>query len=434
MDLDGLYTEFLQSDGVTTDTRTAGKNQIFFALKGEKFDGNEFVRQALEKGCRLVVTDAAAWKDEPKVLVAGSPLDTLQQLANHHRMRSPATVLGITGSNGKTTTKELIARVLAKKFKTLVTQGNLNNHIGVPLTLLRLKDEEMAVIEMGANHTGEIGALCRIADPDLGLITNIGKAHLEGFGSLDGVKKGKGELYDHLSSKGSAAFMNASDPVLSEMAQQRKLQTISYAVEKIAPVYGIPESSGQFASGKLFYDDRTFRITSSLTGSYNFQNIMAAIAVGIYFSIGIDQILDAVSSYLPDNNRSQLLEGKTTTLFLDAYNANPTSMVHAVQHFASGSEGPKMVILGDMLELGSQAEKEHIQLLSWLASQDFEQTILVGSTFFGLKSDGFPFLFFENIDACIRYLESNPPVGYYILLKGSRKIAVEKATKTLLNC
>lgn len=434
MEIEALYNEFLESDGATTDTRTASENQLFFALKGEQFDGNIFVQDALDRGCRMVVSDDPAYKDTPRVFLTESSLDTLQQLAHYHRKRSDAHFIGITGSNGKTTTKELIAKVLSTTFPTLVTHGNLNNHIGVPLTLLQLKGEQVAVIEMGANHVGEIAQLCRIADPDTGLITNIGKAHLEGFGSIEGVKKGKGELYDHLASKQGKAYVNISDPVLVEMASDRSLSTIPYAVGATGSLYAVPAQKGPFAAGTLVLGDASYDIRSSLVGSYNLQNIMAAISIGVSMDIPVGKILAAVASYVPGNNRSQQLKGKSNTLVLDAYNANPASMAGSVEHFATESGKPSMVILGDMLELGDEAESEHVHLLSRLVELSFDLTLLVGTHFFALRDAGYPFLFFRDMDDCIQHLAEEPPSGYHILLKGSRKIGVERATKILLDC
>lgn len=435
MNLKDLHAIFLSSPGVCTDTRKLHQGELFFALKGENFDGNSYVKEALSKGCRLAVCEDSRWAADERVFVAESALDVLQGLANFHRRQLNATVLAITGSNGKTSTKELVAAVLAEKYKVLYTEGNLNNHIGVPLTLLRLTDEEIAVIEMGANHPGEIALLCNIAEPDLGIITNIGKAHLEGFGSLEGVRKAKGELYDYLALEEKKILINADDNILMEMAVERKLDAVYYGSVPGALVSGTRLDTRAFVSGSLEIDGSAFPVSTKLVGKYNFTNILAAAASGVFFKVDHERIVAAIADYLPTNNRSQFMEGKSNSLILDAYNANPTSLLASLEDFAADKSARKIAILGEMLELGEESEKEHKLIIEWLRGSGIEEVILVGEGFAGLSTssdDGF--MYFTDIQACMQYLESRKPSGSKILLKGSRKNTLEEATNLLLNC
>ncbi len=435
MTLKDLYTEFTRSSGVSTDTRSLVKNQLFFALQGENYNANAFIREALDKGSRIVVCSDPSFTGLPGVMVVDSVLSTLQELARMHREKTGVRVHAITGSNGKTTTKELIARVLEKKYRVLYTRGNLNNHIGVPLTLLRIKDEEIAVVEMGANHPGEIAGLCEIALPDTGLITNVGKAHLEGFGSLDGVRKAKGELYDYLAQHDREGIVDVSDPVLKAMAAERSMQYFSYGLDEYTTVSGKLAGQEKGIRGILFIDGQKYDVHSEMTGTYNFRNILAAAATGVYYGVDPVWIVEAVNSYVPENNRSQVLEGKSNRIILDAYNANPTSMMLSLQDFMFRDKGASMVILGDMLELGKAGMKEHQAVLDWLNENGPEEVILVGEIFFSFSGDSrYDFMFFRDLGACIGYLESVPVKDRRILLKGSRKIMLEKATKYLLDC
>ncbi len=435
MNIKELYTVFLSANGVSTDTRTLEAGQIFFALRGENFDGNRFVSQALEQGARMAVTDDNSLEKEEHVFIVDSALEALQALANYHRKQKDLTVLAITGSNGKTTTKELIAQVLSSGYPTLYTEGNLNNHIGLPLTLLRLTEERIAVIEMGANHPGEIELLCKIAEPDLGIITNIGKAHLEGFGSFEGVKKAKGELYDYLAGEGKSILINSSDQLLVEMAESRGLKGVEYALNTHAGVSGKITATRPFLEGVITIDGHEYSLSTRMLGAYNFLNLLAAISAGIYFGIEVEDILGRLADYSPGNNRSQIAEGKSNTLFLDAYNANPSSMRASLEDFVAGEELMKMAILGEMLELGNESEAEHSSLLNWLKGAGIQKVILIGEQFVKMSEKGeYPFLFFHDVEECMVYLSKHTPSGYRILLKGSRKNALEQATNLLLNC
>mgnify|MGYP006283287381 CR=1 FL=1 len=436
MIIEEIYPLFKKSTGVTTDTRTMEGGELFFALRGENFDGNSFIRKALDNGCTGVVADDPATAKNPRVHVVPDALEVLQQLATHHRRQWGGKVLAITGSNGKTTTRELTAAVLSHKYKVLASRENLNNHIGVPLTLLKLTDEEVAVIEMGANHHGEIAMLAEIAEPDAGIITNIGKAHLEGFGSLEGVRQAKGELYDFLAANNRPVIANMSDPKLAEMVRERNLEYFSYGTgDGGYDVKGRFEGAGSNILGSFGWDDREFIVRSVLFGRYNFMNMLTAVAAGIWFGVKPADICLAIAGYQPDNNRSQLVNGKTNTLILDAYNANPTSMTAALDEFSQREDQRKMVILGDMLELGDHTMAEHEAVLRQLAVSSIDEVILVGEQFNTFASSpDYPFHFFISLDACLEYLEQNRPENYLILLKGSRKNALERATKLLQEC
>jgi len=433
--IENLYKKFLDAGKVSTDTRSIKGGELFFALKGENFDGNSFVDQALENGCSYVVADDPSLVNRSKILLVPDSLRTLQELAHYHRKKTAVEVLAITGSNGKTTTKELLAAVLSKKFNVLATSGNLNNHIGVPLTILGLKDEELAVIEMGANHPGEINLLCEIANPDVGIITNIGKAHLEGFGGIDGVAQAKGELYDFLAKNDGMALVNGSESRLQDMASQRSVKHFLYGLNAEFYLHGKRTFPSASIEGEFFYRGSGYQIESSLFGEYNFMNILTAAAAGAYYDVDPQDIAEAIAGYSPVNNRSQISKGKTNTLILDAYNANPTSMISALQEFDRDNSERKMVILGDMHELGGVTEAEHESILNWLVGSSIQNIYLVGNYFAHFANDQqFPFNFFTDIDSCIDQIIENPPSGYLILLKGSRKNSLEKATKLLLNC
>jgi UDP-N-acetylmuramoyl-tripeptide--D-alanyl-D-alanine ligase len=429
-----IYKRFLDAGIVSTDTRSIEGGEIFFALKGDNFDGNRFVHTALEKGCSYVVADDPSFVDIPKVLIVKDSLRTLQELANFHRSKLDIKVLAITGSNGKTTTKELVSAVLKKKYRLLSTRGNLNNHIGVPLTILEIKDEELAVIEMGANHLGEISLLCEIADPDVGLITNIGKAHLEGFGGIEGVEQAKGELYDFIAMKGGNALVNGSEHRLSDMASARGLNQYSYGLKHEFDLHGELTTSTSRMEGEFFIRESSYKIESALFGKYNFMNILSAAAAGVYFGVDPMDISEAIRDYHPDNNRSQVSKGKSNTLILDAYNANPTSMISALEEFVRIDAAKKMLILGDMYELGDSTYAEHETILNFLAGSTIRDILLVGDYFAQFTNDRrFPFNYFSNIDECIGHISAESPSGYLILLKGSRKNSLEKATKLLLD-
>lgn len=435
MTLEEIYNEFRASSGVSTDTRTIGGNFLYFALKGERYDGNQFVEEALQKGCRLVVADDPLRAQNEKVCIVEDALQTLQDLARHHRRKWNGNILAITGSNGKTTTKELVASILSGKYSVCATSGNLNNHIGVPLTLLRLKTEEIAVVEMGANHPGEIRRLCEIAEPDTGIITNIGKAHLEGFGSIEGVMKAKGELYDYLEKNGKTAIVDLSSPELRQMVKSRKMKMYTYGTGGDFNVTGEQTASGDGISGRIIYGTTELTFHSGIYGGYNFQNILAAAATGFYFSVNRTQIIKGIAAYRPENNRSQILEGRTNRIVLDAYNANPTSMEQALLELEKSAHERKMVILGDMLELGSESLKEHEKILQLLTGSRLNKVILVGEIFYNFSQDQrYPFTYFNSMEECMKYLGELRPRNMLILLKGSRKNALEQSTNLLNDC
>lgn len=362
---------------VTTDSRNCPAGSMFIALKGATFNGNAFAAQALKQGCRYAVIDEPEYAGEGTILVEDC-LKTLQQLANYHRRQLHLPVIGITGTNGKTTTKELISTVLSRKFNTLYTEGNLNNHIGVPLTLLRLNPQhEMAVVEMGASHPGDIKELVDIAEPDYGIITNVGRAHLQGFGSFEGVIRTKGELYDFLRAKGGATiFIQNENPYLNGIAGG--LTCVRYGQTPGLYVSGELISCSPFLSFRWAAGGISHEVATHLIGSYNLDNMLAAVAIGRYFGVPDEDISDALASYLPHNNRSQLKETADNKLIVDAYNANPTSMMAALKNFRLIEAPHKMVILGDMKELGTVSHEEHQKVVDYLNECGFERVVLVG--------------------------------------------------------
>ena len=424
--IEEIYKAFLDSSGVVTDTRKISQNSMFFALKGENFDGNKFVKEALDKGAKWAISDDITNKDVKNVIIVEDALKTLQLLASHHRRQFSIPFLGITGSNGKTTTKELVRDVLLKKYNVLATVGNLNNHIGVPLTLLDLKPEhDFAIIEMGANHVGEIKELCEIADPDYGLITNIGKAHLEGFGSVEGIKKGKSELYKHVIRKGGLLFINSDDNVLNELVGEYQ-QVFNYGSESNVKLE--LHRSNPDISLTWNYDERDYKLSSHLYGEYNFQNISAAIAIGCYFEVSADDINHAISNYRSTINRSQVIEKGGIRIYLDAYNANPTSMQNAITSFFSQS-GTNAMILGDMLELGIEAGKEHHRVFELL--KDFKGNVYyVGAIFKDALSDTNA-ITFSTTEKFTDWLKNNPIKANNLLIKGSRKLKLESVLEYL---
>jgi UDP-N-acetylmuramoyl-tripeptide--D-alanyl-D-alanine ligase len=360
-------------------------------------------------------------------------LETLQKLATYHRNQFKIPVIAITGSNGKTTTKELVAAVLASKYKVCATQGNFNNHIGVPLTLLTISDHDIAIIEMGANHIGEIADLCKIANPDFGIITNIGKAHLEGFGSPEGVIQAKSELYDHLSIKKGKVFIDSESPLLRSLGKIRNLETIFYGEDADSICKGELAEKSKFLNVNIsisgFKD--VLNIKTSLVGSYNMKNILAAVCIGSYFGVTPGNISSALSEYTPVNSRSQLLITSKNRIVFDAYNANPSSMESSVSNFLSMNEElPKMIILGDMLELGKYSREEHQLIVKYVKDQQFSNIILVGSEFCSVSSY-LSMPCFKNVDELIEHFLKNPVKEHSILLKGSRGIKLEKLLKVL---
>jgi len=433
-----LYSLFLQHPIICTDSRVCPLESLFFALKGENFNANAFALSALEKGCAYAVVDQAEYAIDDRFILVDNVLDTLQQLATFHRKQLGITIIGITGTNGKTTTKELIAAILKEKFNVLYTQGNLNNHIGVPLTLLQLKSEnEIAVIEMGANHPGEIKMLAEIACPDYGIITNVGKAHLEGFGSLEGVMNTKAELYDYIFKHGKDIFINKDNKLLVKMATKTGFnmnegRVREYSLDPsndLCFIYGQVTGSSPYLEMKCAIDIfETFNIKTKLIGTYNAENVLAAIAIGEYFGVEIKKIKQGLENYVPKNNRSQLTFTEHNKLVVDTYNANPTSMSAAVLNFAQMDVEMKTLILGDMLELGAQSKEEHQNVVDLVLQNKFEHVLLVGAEFKKTKN---PYLCFGDTTELTKYLEEHPILNHYILIKGSRGIGLEKVLVTL---
>ena len=430
--IEALYAHYLKHPVVCTDTRSLSEGCIFFALKGLSFDGNKFASLALEKGAAFAVVDDPAAVSSERTLLVENVLTALQHLAAHHRRKLNIPVLAITGSNGKTTTKELVRAVLAKKYKVFATRGNLNNHIGVPLSLLAMDATvQFAVVEMGANHQGEIASYCDIATPDFGLITNVGKAHLEGFGGFVGVKKGKGELYAFLAGKSGRIFLNASNNHLVEMARQRRsLETITYGVSKDCFCTGKIISEQPFLKIEWQSGDHHGVIPTQLPGSYNFENILSAITIGVYFGVDDNAIGDAIAAYAPDNSRSQIIKKETNTIVLDAYNANPTSMEAALKNFNDMPGENKVVCLGDMAELGDESDREHERIVQMLRSSHYQTLLLVGANF-GKHIDGLNCMHFNSSAAAATWLKVHAVNNSTILIKGSRSSKMELLLESL---
>lgn len=433
MKIEELYRLFTQSEGVTTDSRAVRPGCIFFALKGNNFDGNDFAAASVEKGASWSVADRAGVAGE-KIILVENALSTLQQLARYHREQLGIPLFALTGTNGKTTTKELVSAVLSAKYKVASTAGNLNNHIGVPLTLLKMDSTtEMAVVEMGASGPGEIRDLCEIARPDMGLITNVGKAHLLGFGSFEGVKKTKGELYDFLEQNGSTALYNIDNPNLCGMIAQRdKLRKVAYGLN-YSGARILPASPEEPFLRIALEDGKV--VNTQLVGSYNAENVMAALAAAELTGTERNLAIAAIENYKPSNNRSQMVKGKDNLLIVDAYNANPTSMRAALENFRQMEAANKVVIMGDMLELGADSQKEHKEILDIARGINIRYFFFVGSEFRSAAA-GDEFYntrgnFFEDSLRLKEFLEENPLRGNTILIKGSRGTKLEKALEIL---
>src|SRR5690625_79958 len=424
-----LHQAFLNSDSLSTDTRTMLPGAIFFALSGENYNANLFVEKAFDKGASYVVMDDAKLYDKTnkRMLFVKNTLKALQDLAAYHRQYLGLPIIALTGSNGKTTTKNLINKVLSKKFVVQATEGNLNNHIGVPLTLLSMtEDHDLGIVEMGANHPGEIDLLCHIAQPNFGYITNFGKAHLEGFGSLEGVVQAKTELYRYLASKGGYVFVNKNDAKQLELSENQN-----------RILFGPSELDGEdvqllTAQPKLKFRYKSEAISTNLVGAYNFINCAAAIVIGEYFGVSKGDIVKAISVYTPDNNRSELVKTDRNLLLLDAYNANPTNVRAAIKSFiADASHSNKVLILGDMLELGSFAVKEHQDIVDLLAAHTTMKVYLVGENFNNAKNFASYITIYKTRGEIEKVLREEPLNASYILLKGSRGIALENLVKYL---
>jgi UDP-N-acetylmuramoyl-tripeptide--D-alanyl-D-alanine ligase len=419
-DIAALYAHFQKSTGVTTDSRSCPQGSLFIALKGASFNGNAFAEKALEAGCSHVVVDEAAYyhADDPRYTLVTDGLKTLQALANYHRRQLGTPLIGITGTNGKTTTKELIAAVLKQKYTILYTQGNLNNSIGVPLTLLGLKKEhQLGVIEMGASHPGDIKELVDVAEPDYGIITNVGKAHLLGFGSFEGVIRTKGELYDFLRNKGNATiFIDHNNSYLQEISGG--LRKVQYGTDEEVDIIGRITGNSPFLA--LDWKERKNgswnSIQTQLIGSYNFTNALAAITIGRYFQIDAAKINAAIAQYAPENNRSQLKKTAHNTLIIDAYNANPTSMHAALENFYLMKAEHKMLILGQMGEIGNESDAEHQKVIDYIDACDFEEVLLVGENFAKTRH-AYPT--YPDTPSLIAALQQLKPMGKTILIKGS---------------
>lgn len=422
MEINQLYARFLQCSGVTTDTRQCESGMMFVALRGANFNGNSYAMKALEQGCAYAVVDDAAYVDEydPRIIRVEDSLETLQQLARHHRRQLALPIIGITGTNGKTTTKELVAAVLGRKYNTLYTQGNLNNHIGVPLTLLQLtREHEIAVVEMGANHPGDIKELVNIAEPDYGLITNVGLAHLQGFGSLEGVIHTKGELYDYLRAAGKRSiFLNVDNQHLVGIAGG--LEALTYGGSDAADTQGElvacdPYLRFRWRNGGGQWQE----VATQLIGSYNLDNALCAAAVGCHFGVTQEDVSAALAGYTPQNNRSQLTPTEHNMLVIDAYNANPTSMRAALENFARMEVPRKMAVLGDMKELGDATAAAHQEVVDMLAACRFDEVWLVGEAFAQTTHTQRTFM---NVDELKEALQTTSPRDYYILIKGSNSM------------
>ncbi len=422
MQIEELYKLYQQYPSVQTDTRKVKEDDIFFALKGENFNGNTFVQKAIDAGAAYAVIDEEQYAVFGKTVLVGDVLTTLQQLAKHHRQQFNIPFIAVTGSNGKTTTKELIHAVLSSSFKTYTTEGNLNNHIGIPLTILKIKeDAEIAVIEMGANHQQEIASYCEYALPTHGLITNCGKAHLEGFGGVEGVRKGKGELFDYLRKNNGTAFVMWDYDYLQEMSTS--ISNIHKYGTHDAQTTGTLIQSEPFLEVSISNEEPIYSIKTRLVGDYNLPNVLAAVAVGKYFNISDDKIKEAIENYTPSNSRSQLMEVGTNKIILDAYNANPSSMKLAIENFAKINADNKVMLLGAMAELGEESLAEHKGIIKLIQQYPWKNVVLVGGDF--LKTEH-PYLQFNNAEEAKVWIQQQVFENTHLLIKGSRSMQMEK--------
>lgn len=425
-----LYQLFNEHPRIITDSRLIEKNCLFFALKGDNFDGNAFAHSALQKGAAYAVIDDPGQQTDNRCILVNDVLNTLQELSRYHRQQLGIPIVAITGTNGKTTTKELVSAVLSQKYKVTYTKGNLNNHIGVPLTLLSMDSStEMGIVEMGANHPGEIEQLCNIALPDYGLITNVGRAHLEGFGSFEGVKKTKAELYRFLESNNGKVFINSSNSDLMEMSGT------------VARIFYKTKSEGDGLEGELLNSSpyMAFRVRfpkgwlyfkTNLIGNYNMENALAALCIGSYFKIDPLKMQEAIEGYKPSNNRSQFISTSHNKVLMDAYNANPTSMSASLKSFSSINDPSKAVILGDMFELGASSYDEHQKIVDLITAMELSLVFLAGPQFSACNCPE-QFHVFENSSSLKEHLQNNPLKGYFILIKGSRGMKLETLLELL---
>ena len=434
MDIKDLYKLYLQYPSIKIDTRKLIDGDLFFALKGPNFNGNHFAKQAIEAGAAYVIVDEELNLKNKKVIRTNDVLLTLQQLAKHHReqfnnLSRPGGIpfIAITGSNGKTTTKELVHEVLSSAYKTYTTQGNLNNHIGIPLTILKIKsDAEIAVIEMGANHQKEINGYCFYTLPTHGLITNLGKAHLEGFGGIDGVKKGKGELFDFLRQNNGTAFVNCDDNYIKEISSGIK-NIITYGTLEGTVTGRAISTSSSFLEVEIIKGANIGSIKTQLVGSYNLQNVIAAVTIGKHFNVAEEKIKSAIENYIPSNSRSQLINKSTNTIILDAYNANPASMKAAIENFAQMQGKNKILLIGSMMELGEESKKEHEELVLLIDRFKWSKVVLVGNNFKNIKH---LYIHFDNSLMAKKWLHDQHLQNSQLLIKGSRSMQMEKLLET----
>jgi UDP-N-acetylmuramoyl-tripeptide--D-alanyl-D-alanine ligase len=425
MKTDQLYSLFRESKGVSTDTRTIQKGEMFFALWGNKYNGNLYAAEALDKGASVAVVDDPLYETDKTILVDDC-LFELQALAAHHRKELKIPVLAITGTNGKTTTKELIAAIIARKLKVHYTRGNLNNHIGVPLTILSAPaDSQMMIVELGANHIGEIRTLCLIAKPDFGIITNVGSAHIEGFGSFEGVVKAKTELYEYLKKVNGIAIYNDKNQLLAEKIFKFVNRAVPYSDPTGTDLLIEQLPSEMYLKLVAEYQHKTYTINTKLFGRYNIENVKAAIATGLFLGVEMEDIVDAIEKFVPGNNRSQIMVTSINTVICDSYNANPKSMVKALESFNELKAEKKLIILGDMLELGEKASEEHYNILKDLKILGVKDIFLVGPIFSSIAKE-FGYKSFPDVGSLKDHIISKPVNGSYILVKGSRGIGLER--------
>lgn len=431
MEIAELYKLYTEHPVVTTDSRDCPKGSIFFALKGESFDGNKFALSALEKGCAYAVVDEAEYATDRRCLLVDDVLTTFKELAREHRRHFTLPVVGITGTNGKTTTKELVSAVLGEKYKVMFTQGNFNNDVGVPKTLFRLQpDDEIAVVEMGASHPGDIKKLVEYVEPTCGMITNVGRAHLQGFGSFEGVKKTKGELYDFLADNDGLVFINANNEHLMEMAAERHIdRMVCYGNDEQCDVWGEVVSCAPFLKFRWRTEAQDWHeVQTHLIGSYNIDNMLAAISIGLHFDVNPQQVDHALENYIPSNNRSQLDVTEKNHLVVDAYNANPSSMAAAIENFRLMDVPSKMAILGQMGELGAVSHEEHLKVVAQLQAAGLSNVWLVGKEFADIDC---PYRKFNDVEEVKAAIREEQPANHYILIKGSNSVKLYELPELL---